>query len=42
MRARRDEGALRAELVRIFRIRPEDEAAEVAHPEVTSEKAARA
>jgi diadenylate cyclase len=42
MRERLDEGALRAELVRIFRIRPEDEAAEVAHPEVTSEKAARA
>ena len=42
MRERLDEGALRSELVRIFRIRPEDEAAEVAHPEVPSEKAAGA
>ena len=42
MRERLDEGALRSELVRIFRIRPEDEAAEVAPAEVTSEKAAGA
>ena len=36
---RLDEGALRAELVRIFRIRPQDEAEEIAAP-VTGEKAA--
>ena len=41
MRERLDEGALRAELVRIFRIRPEDEAQEV-EPPVTSENAAGA
>ena len=38
---RLDEGALRAELVRIFRIRPQDEAEEIAAP-VTGEKAAGA
>ena len=38
---RLDEGALRAELVRIFRIRPQDEAEEIAGP-VTGEKAADA
>lgn len=32
MRERLDEGALRSELVRIFRIRPQDEAAEIAPP----------
>jgi diadenylate cyclase len=38
LKERLDEGALRAELVRIFRIRPTDEAEEIAAP-VTSEKA---
>ena len=42
MRERLDEGALRAELVRIFRIRPEDEPQAVETPEVTSENAAGA
>ena len=41
MRERLDEGALRAELVRIFRIRPEDESSEMAAPS-EGEKAADA
>jgi diadenylate cyclase len=41
LRERLDEGALRAELVRIFRIRPQDEAEEIASP-VSGEKAADA
>ena len=41
LRERLDEGALRAELVRIFRIRPQDEAEEIATP-VSGEKAADA
>jgi len=41
LRERLDEGALRAELVRIFRIRPQDEPEEIATP-VTGEKAADA
>jgi len=39
LRERLDEGALRSELVRIFRIRPQDEAAEIAPSEETGEKA---
>ena len=42
LRERLDEGALRAELVRIFRIRPQDEEEETATPGVTGEKAADA
>ena len=42
LRERLDEGALRAELVRIFRIRPQDEEEETAAPGVTGEKAADA
>lgn len=42
LRERLDEGALRSELVRIFRIRPQDEAAEIAPQEGTGEKIAGA
>ena len=42
LRERLDEGALRSELVRIFRIRPQDETAEMAVPEVAGEKTADA
>jgi diadenylate cyclase len=42
LRERLDEGALRAELVRIFRIRPQDEAEEIAAPSVPTEKTADA
>src|SRR5580765_1244728 len=42
LKERLDEGALRAELIRIFRIRPTDEAEEIAATGVTAEKAADA
>jgi len=42
LKERLDEGALRAELIRIFRIRPQDEAEEIAATGVTAEKAADA
>ena len=42
LRERLDEGALRSELVRIFRIRPQDETAEMAGPEAAGEKTADA
>src|SRR5436190_9639487 len=42
LKERLDEGALRAELIRIFRIRPQDEAEEIAATGVTGEKAADA